>query len=40
MTGKSQVCSIWVGSETGILKGKWIVCIFGLTRFYLPNCCY
>ncbi|XP_064206204.1 WD repeat-containing protein 74 isoform X1 [Anguilla rostrata] len=21
MTGKSQVCSIWVGSETGILKG-------------------
>ncbi|KAJ8276576.1 hypothetical protein COCON_G00083280 [Conger conger] len=21
MTGKSQICSIWVGSETGILKG-------------------
>ncbi|KAJ8348493.1 hypothetical protein SKAU_G00270820 [Synaphobranchus kaupii] len=21
MTGKSQVCSVWVGSETGILKG-------------------
>jgi len=22
MAAKSQICSIWLGSETGILKGK------------------